>query len=147
MPESTRPPFELAQAYDRAGQPAQAAETQRRFLSLRYLSSRVSALQKRCSVNPTVFDYPFELGMIELRRGDYRRAYVCLHKAEALRPRDRRVAAALEDLCMTAGPARMTRRSRIGSPASRRKPGPWAPARRRCWIGSSRPAPASRCCS
>jgi tetratricopeptide (TPR) repeat protein len=115
MPRSTRPPFELARAYDQAGEPGKAAAARRRFLELRQLSSRVSALEKRASVNPTVFDYPYELGQIELRRGDYRRAYIWLHKAKALRPSDRRVAAALEQLSrQTAAPSRLAAlRSRV----------------------------------
>jgi tetratricopeptide (TPR) repeat protein len=108
MPRSTRPPYELARAYDQAGEPAKAATARRRFLDLRQLSSRVSALEKRASVNPTVFDYPYELGQIELRRGDYRRAYIWLHKAKALRPTDPRVAAALDQLSrQTTAPSRL----------------------------------------
>jgi tetratricopeptide (TPR) repeat protein len=108
MPGNNRSPFELAKAYDLDGQPAKAAAMRRRFLSLRQVTARIGALEKRTAVNPTVFDYPYELGTIELRRGDYRRAYVYLHKAQALKPHDPRVAAALEQLSrMTAGPARM----------------------------------------
>jgi tetratricopeptide (TPR) repeat protein len=108
MPENTRPPNYLARAFDQAGMAPQAAAMRRRFLVLRQLSSRVTMLQKRSSVNPTVFDYPYQLGMIELGRGDYRRAYVWLNKAKALRPADRRVAAALTELSRrTAGPSRL----------------------------------------
>jgi tetratricopeptide (TPR) repeat protein len=108
MPQSSRPPFELARAYDLAGEPSQAAAMLRQFVSLRHTYSRISALQKRCSVNPTVFDYPYELGMLELGQGEYRKAYVFLHKALALRPHDRRVASALDELSRrTPGPARM----------------------------------------
>jgi hypothetical protein len=91
-----------------AGQPAEAATVRGRFLALRQLSSRVAALEKRASVSPTVFDYPLELGQIELRRGDYRRATVWLHKAQALRPGDPNVAAALQELSrLDAGPSRL----------------------------------------
>jgi tetratricopeptide (TPR) repeat protein len=108
MPNSTRPPYEMAKAYDLAGQPQQAAAMRARFLALRQLSTRVSMLEKRAAVNPTVFDYPFQLGQIELRRGDYPRATIWLRKAQALRSGDRQVAAALQQLSrLTAGPARM----------------------------------------
>jgi tetratricopeptide (TPR) repeat protein len=108
MPNSTRPPFWLAKAYDMAGQPGQAAAVRGRFLALRQLSSRRAALEKRAAVSPTVFDYPFELGRIELRRGDYRRATVWLHKAQALRPGDPKVATALQELSrLDAGPSRL----------------------------------------
>ena len=59
-------------------------------------------------MSPTVFAFPYELGTLELGRGNYRRAYVWLNKALALRPADRRVAAALDDLSRrTADPSRM----------------------------------------
>src|SRR5205823_268187 len=115
----------LAKAYDLAGQPAQAAAARRRFLEMRRVSSRASALQKLCSINPTVFDYPFELGQIELRRGDTRKAYIWLHKAQALRPGDRRVAAALAELDRaSAGPSGMAAvQDRIAQPAPRGRTG------------------------
>jgi tetratricopeptide (TPR) repeat protein len=108
MPFNNRSPFELAKAYDLDGQPAKAAAMRQRHLSLRQVAARIGTLEKRCAISPTVFDYPYELGTIELRRGDYRKAYVYLHKAQALKPHDPRVAAALVQLSrMTAGPARM----------------------------------------
>ena len=125
MPQRSAVPFELAKAYDLAGQPAKAAAMRQRFLSLRQIALRVSALQKRTVVNPTVFDYPYELGTIELRRGDYRKAYIWLSKARALRPHDHRVERAFAELSrMTAGPARMTAvedriaRAAAGSPGA-----------------------------
>jgi len=109
MPQSSRPPFELAKAYDLAGQPARAAAMRQRFLSMRQNALRASALEKRTVINPSVFDYPYELGTIELRRGDYRKAYIWLSKARALRPHDPRIEMAFAELSrMTAGPARMT---------------------------------------
>lgn len=108
MPQSSQAPFELARAYEQAGQPKQATLMRQRFLTLRQLSSEVSALQKRSALNPTVFDYPYRLGLIETRRGNYRRAFIWLNKARSLRPADPRVASALADLSrMTAGPSRM----------------------------------------
>jgi tetratricopeptide (TPR) repeat protein len=108
LPQDTKPLFELSKAYDLAGQSAKAAAARQHFLTLRQLSTRVSGLQQRAAVDPTVFAYPFELGNIELRRGDYRKAYIWLHKAQALRPGDRRVTAALAQLSrMTAAPERM----------------------------------------
>ena len=85
MPNATAAAYDLTRAYDLAGQPAQAAAARRRFLGLRQVASRVQALEKRASVSPTNFDYPYELGTLELGRGNYRRAYVWLNKAgEAL---------------------------------------------------------------
>src|SRR5205823_4461434 len=85
-------------------QPARADAMRQRFQRLRQLAMRVGALEKRSAVNPTVFDYPFQLGMIELRRRDYRRAFVYLHKALALRPHDPRLPAAMAELSrMTPG--------------------------------------------
>jgi tetratricopeptide (TPR) repeat protein len=86
MPHSTRPPFELARAYDLAGDAPHAAAARGHFLALRQFSTRVTGLEKRQSVNPTVFDYPYQLGLIEMQREEYRRAYVWLNKARALRP-------------------------------------------------------------
>jgi tetratricopeptide (TPR) repeat protein len=119
MPNSSKPPFELAKAYDLAGEPAKAAQARQQFVRLRTLSSRIGALEKRCSINPTVFEYPLELGQIELRQGDYRKAYVWLHKAQALRPRDPRVTAALAELSrMSTAPARMDAvQDRISQPS------------------------------
>jgi len=108
MPQSSSAPFELAKAYDLTGQAAKAAAMNQRFLSLRDLSNQVSMLQKRASLSPTVFDYPYRLGTIELRRGNYLRSFIWLRKALALRPHDRRVTAALYQLSrVTAGPSRM----------------------------------------
>jgi tetratricopeptide (TPR) repeat protein len=125
MPWSSGASMELAKAYDRDGQSAKAAAMRRRFLSVRQVSARMSALEKRTAVDPTVFDYPYELGTIALRRGDYRRAYVYLRKAQALRPRDPRVAASLAELSrMTAGPSRMAAvQERIAQGASDGKGG------------------------
>jgi tetratricopeptide (TPR) repeat protein len=107
MPQSSRAAFELAQACDLGGKPAQAAAMRKRFLAFRATSDRVSTLQKLQSLNPAVLDYPLELGTTELRRGNYRRAFIWLHKAQALRPGDRRVADALQQLSRAAaGPAR-----------------------------------------
>jgi tetratricopeptide (TPR) repeat protein len=108
MPNATEAAYDLTRAYDLAGQPAQAAAARRRFLGLRQIASRVQALEKRASVSPTNFDYPYELGTLELGRGNYRRAYVWLNKALVLRPADRRVASALDDLSRrSTGPSRM----------------------------------------
>jgi tetratricopeptide (TPR) repeat protein len=108
MPNAVEAAYDLTRAYDRAGQAAQATAARRRFLGLRQVASRVQALEKRAAVTPANFDYPMELGTLELGRGNYRRAYVWLNKARALRPDDRRVAVALDDLSRrTADPSRM----------------------------------------
>jgi cytochrome c-type biogenesis protein CcmH/NrfG len=108
MPQNTRPPFELARAHDLTGDKTRAAAHRRRFLELRQLASEVGALEKRASVDPTNFDHWYRLGTLELRRADYRRAWVWLQKARVLRPDDRRVAAALQELSRrTSTPAQM----------------------------------------
>jgi tetratricopeptide (TPR) repeat protein len=108
MPQSSRAAFELAQACDQTGRQAEAARMRQRFLTFRETSDRVSTLQKLQSLNPAVFDYPLELGTTELRRGNYRRAFIWLHKAQSLRPGDPRVAAALQQLSRaTSEPSRM----------------------------------------
>jgi tetratricopeptide (TPR) repeat protein len=119
MPHNSRPPFELARAFDQLRQAPRAAAARRRFLQLRQLSSLVGALEKRGAVEPTAFEYPYRLGRIELQRGNYRRAYIWLQKAQALRPNDRRVGAALEELSRRTGiSSRMgALQERIAAPA------------------------------
>lgn len=85
-PHEMNLPFELATAYARLGQPDRAAAARRRFEALRQETTRISVLQKQCSLEKNNFDSHLALGRLTLARGDYRQAGYYLGRAVALRP-------------------------------------------------------------
>jgi tetratricopeptide (TPR) repeat protein len=107
-PNSYRVPFELARAYDTARRPQDAAAARRRFAVLRQLASQETMLQKRCATHPDSFDDHYRLGMLQLRKGDFAKAYFYLTKARDLRPDHPQLRAALRSLSDQTGlPSRL----------------------------------------
>jgi tetratricopeptide (TPR) repeat protein len=95
--------FELAGAYEQAGQPQKAAQTRQKFETMRQEADLVSSLEKKCKVYPDNFDYHLQLGLLEWKRGEYHKARAYLTRASVLRPADSRVNAALRKLASTTG--------------------------------------------
>ncbi len=78
--------FDLAGAYERAGQPRKAMEARRRFEALRQATDLQASLEKKCAVYPDKFDPHLQLGMLFLDKQDAYRAGIFLRMAAALRP-------------------------------------------------------------
>ncbi|MCS6860308.1 MAG: tetratricopeptide repeat protein [Abditibacteriales bacterium] len=105
MPENYFVFLELSRALTAAGDPARAAHARQRFLRLRQAVVEESALQKRCAAFPDNAEYHYQLGLIKLRKGNYREAFYYLNRAYTLKPGDRRTVAALETLAKITGTA------------------------------------------
>jgi Flp pilus assembly protein TadD len=88
--------FALAEACDQTGATAEAERARGRFQTLRRDESRIDSLTSQVAADPTNFDRQLELGLLLQQYGEYRRAEARLLKAQALRPNDARVRAALE---------------------------------------------------
>ena len=97
--------FELAGAYEQAGNSEQAAFARKRFQELRGIIDRRNSLLKKCAVNPDNFDDSLELGNLALREGDVRIARIYLARARDLRPSDRRPREGLNRLARLSGEA------------------------------------------
>ena len=95
-PDKMDVPFELANAYARAGQPAKSQESRQRFETLRQAATEVDVLQKQCSLDKNNFAAFLRLGKIVLRNQDYRKAYYYLQHAVELKPKDPEAQAAYQ---------------------------------------------------
>jgi tetratricopeptide (TPR) repeat protein len=87
-PQQMDVPFELSNAYVRAGQTQKAAESRARFQVLREETNRLNILTKKCSFEPDNFLANLEVGKITLKNGDLRKAGYFLGIAIKLKPDD-----------------------------------------------------------
>jgi cytochrome c-type biogenesis protein CcmH/NrfG len=97
-PERGEVDFALAEAYELAGQKAQAAEARQRFQAWRTADDLEKALEKRCSLNPDDFADHLQLGKIKLGKHDVPAAEYYLERALQLRPQDAEAKAAVHQL-------------------------------------------------
>jgi uncharacterized protein HemY len=98
QPERSDAYFELAALYQQMGRAGDAARARARFEALRQEADRITRLEQRCAADPTDFDDHKRMGLLALRRGDYRRASHYLNRAQKIRPGDADIRAALQQL-------------------------------------------------
>jgi len=103
LPRKTDILFELATAYEQAGQSEKAALTRQQFEMVRQEADQERILEKRCSVYPNNFDNHLKAGNLFLNKGDYRKASLYLNRARTLRPGDSRSLSALRQLASLTG--------------------------------------------
>lgn len=82
--------YELAGAYELAGNNKMAGLARKRFQQLRREADLESRLEKRCAANPDNFDLHLQMGLLTFKKGDARKAGYYLHRAVTLRPNDPR---------------------------------------------------------
>ncbi len=103
MPNKIDVCFELAGAYQDAGEQDEAKTVRRQFTRLRQEADLESSLLKRCALRPDSFNDNLQLGLLALRHSDYRKAGVFLTQAASLRPADKVAMAALERVRIATG--------------------------------------------
>jgi len=115
--------YELAHCYDRTGDRKLAAVARKRFETLRLQAERMSQLEKRCAANPDNFDEHLELGQLQLKRGDLRKAGAYLSRAMILRPDDARARSAWQKFARLMGvPGEQATIQTRAAAAAQRKP-------------------------
>ncbi len=97
-PEQIAISFELAQAYEQAGEAAKAARMRALCTRLQQEDSLKNSLVKRCMVDRSNFDNYLQAGLLILKSGDYHEALYYLSRARMLRPHDAHVVAGLQKL-------------------------------------------------
>ncbi len=99
-PDQIAVSFELAQAYEQAGDTRKAEAMRALCARLQQEDSLKNSLVKRCMVDRNNFHNYLQTGLLILKAGDYHEALYYLSRARMLHPQDVRVLAGLQKLAV-----------------------------------------------